>query len=64
MSHHFGEADDPGLSQSLIAKVLRECAERYAAAGDRAQRVAREVYGGGLELEWRREDVQAMFRRA
>ena len=61
---HFGEADDPGLSQSLIVKVLRECAERYVSVWDRTQRVIRDVYGGGLEIEWRREEVQAMFRRA
>ena len=61
---HFGEADDPGLSQNLIAKVLRECAERYTGVWDRTQSIIHDVYGGGLEIEWKREEVPALFRRA
>ena len=60
---HFGEADDPGLSQGLIVKVLRECGERYASVWDRTQRVIGEVYGGELQVEWRKEEVQSLFRR-
>jgi hypothetical protein len=60
---HFGDADDPGLSRSLVLKVLRECEGRYLEAHDRTRRVLQAVYEGQLELEWRREDASAMFKR-
>ncbi|KAL6232312.1 hypothetical protein BDW75DRAFT_217955 [Aspergillus navahoensis] len=60
---HFGDADDPGLSRSLVMKVLRECESRYEQAYDRTQHIIRAVYEGQLELEWRKEDVAAMFRK-
>ncbi|KAL5052274.1 hypothetical protein BDW71DRAFT_170578 [Aspergillus fruticulosus] len=60
---HFGDADDPGLSRSLVIKVLRECESRYEQAYDRTQHIIRAVYEGQLELEWRKEDVAAMFRK-
>ncbi|KAL4995927.1 exocyst complex component Sec3-domain-containing protein [Aspergillus recurvatus] len=60
---HFGDADDPGLSRSLVIKALRECESRYEQAYDRMQHIIRAVYEGQLELEWRKEDVAAMFRK-
>ncbi|KAJ5526755.1 hypothetical protein N7513_010914 [Penicillium frequentans] len=60
---HFGDADDPGLSRSLVLKVLRECEQRYEAAYDRTRHIIDTVYEGQLELEWRKEDVVAMFRK-
>lgn len=60
---HFGDADDPGLSRSLVIKVLRECEIRYEEAYDRTRRVIDSVYDGQLELEWRKEDALAMFRK-
>lgn len=60
---HFGDADDPGLSKGLVGKVLRECENKYNGVGDRAARIVRDVYEGGLEVEWKREDVSAAFRR-
>jgi hypothetical protein len=60
---HFGDADDPGLSRSLVIKVLRECEIRYEQAYDRTRRIIDTVYDGQLDLEWRKEDVQAMFRK-
>ncbi|PWY95552.1 hypothetical protein BO94DRAFT_562244 [Aspergillus sclerotioniger CBS 115572] len=60
---HFGDADDPGLSRSLVLKVLRECEGRYGEAYDRTRRVVDAVYEGQLELEWRKEDAIAMFQR-
>lgn len=60
---HFGDADDPGLSRSLVLKVLRECEIRYEDAWDRMRRIIDTVYEGQLELEWRKEDALAMFRR-
>lgn len=60
---HFGDADDPGLSRSLVLKVLRECEKRYDNAHDRTRHLIDTVYEGQLELEWRKEDVVAMFRK-
>lgn len=60
---HFGDADDPGLSRSLVLKVLRECEQRYETAYDRTRHIIDTVYEGQLELEWRKEDVVAMFRK-
>ncbi|KAB8232194.1 GTP-Rho binding exocyst subunit SEC3 [Aspergillus alliaceus] len=60
---HFGDADDPGLSRSLVLKVLRECESRYEGAYDRTRRVLNTVYEGQLDLEWRKEDAIAMFKK-
>ena len=61
---HFGEGDDyPGLSRELVGKVLRECEGRYDDVTNRVEIVGREVYEGSLEMEYRREDVAAAFRR-
>ena len=60
---HFGDADDPGLSRGLVQKVIKECESRYYIVGDRAGRIVHEVYEGSLEVEWKREDVGAAFRR-
>ncbi|KAI9371524.1 exocyst complex component Sec3-domain-containing protein [Aspergillus egyptiacus] len=60
---HFGDADDPGLSRSLVLKVLRECQGRYERVYDQTQRVLHTVYEGQLDLEWRKEDAIAMFRK-
>ncbi|KAJ5934278.1 hypothetical protein N7466_003825 [Penicillium verhagenii] len=60
---HFGDADDPGLSRSLVLKVLRECEQRYEEAYDRTRQIIDTIYEGQLDLEWRKEDVVAMFRK-
>ncbi|KAJ6129987.1 hypothetical protein N7512_002767 [Penicillium capsulatum] len=60
---HFGDADDPGLSRSLVLKVLRECENRYEDAHDRTRRIIDTVYEGQLELEWRKEDIGSIFRK-
>ena len=61
---HFGEGDDsPGLSRELVCKVLRECEARYNDVTSRVESVAKDVYEGSLEMDWRREDVAAAFRR-
>ncbi|KAL8661516.1 MAG: hypothetical protein Q9202_005525 [Teloschistes flavicans] len=60
---HFGEGGDVGLSRGLVATVLRECEKRYLDVGERTRRLVREVYEGGLEVEWRDEDVGAAFRK-
>lgn len=64
---HFGDGDDPALARSLVGKVFAECAGRYADAWERMKGVLEKVYGGGdagpLEVEWRKEEVGALFRR-
>lgn len=62
---HFGDTDDPGLSRGLVTKVLRGCEDKYADAKRRAETIIESVYEGGpgLEVEWRKEDVAAAFRR-
>lgn len=61
---HFGEGDDyPGLSRELVGKVLRECEGRYNQVTSRVEAVARDVYEGSLEIDYKREDVAAAFRR-
>ncbi|EAW08306.1 GTP-Rho binding exocyst subunit SEC3 [Aspergillus clavatus NRRL 1] len=60
---HFGDGDDTGLSRSLVMKVLHECERRYEEVYDRTRRVLDAVYEGQLELEWRKEDAIAMFKR-
>ncbi len=69
---HFGDGDDPALARSLVAKVFKECENRYGEAWDRMRAVLDKVYagdaasGGGsgnLEIEWRKEEVAGLFRR-
>lgn len=60
---HFGDADDPGLSRNLVAKVLKECEQKYIDVWERAVQVNQDVYAGEVEIEWKREDVSSGFRR-
>lgn len=61
---HFGEGDDiAGLSRDLVMKVCKECEARYLDIVERVSKAVREVYEGTLEVEWRREDVVAAFRK-
>jgi hypothetical protein len=60
---HFGDADDPGLSRNLVMKVLKECEDRYLNIHDRTKGIVDDVYEGGLEVEFKREDVSNAFRR-
>ncbi|OOQ88268.1 putative Exocyst complex component Sec3 [Penicillium brasilianum] len=60
---HFGDADDPGLSRSLVLKVLRECELRYENVWDRTRHIIDTVYEGQLEMDWRKEDAVTMFRK-
>lgn len=61
---HFGDADDPGLSRSLVLKVFGECERRYEDAHDRTRRLLETVYEGQLDQEWRKEEAIATFRRS
>jgi exocyst complex component 1 len=60
---HFGDADDPGLSRSLVSKVLRELESRYGLVWERATRISEVVYENSLEVEWKREELAIAFRR-
>lgn len=60
---HFGDADDPGLSRSLVQKVLKECESRYSDAYDRTKKIIDSVYEGQVELDWNREEISSLFRR-
>ena len=52
------------LSKGLVTKVLRECEKKYVEVWERTKRITEEVYPrGGVELEWRKEDIGAIFRR-
>ncbi|KAI9151945.1 Exocyst complex component 1 [Paramyrothecium foliicola] len=59
---HFGDADDPGLSRALVAKVLHECEGFYNDVESRIGRITTDVYGGDVLFEWPRADVKAAFR--
>lgn len=63
MEKHFGDADEAELSRGLVVKVLKATEGAYMEVGERANRLIKEVYEGGLELEWRREDVIGGLRR-
>ncbi len=60
---HFGDADEAELSRALVAKVLRQCEALYIGIRERLGRVIAEIYEDSLELDWKREDVIAAFRR-
>ncbi|KAL0941811.1 exocyst complex component [Colletotrichum truncatum] len=59
---HFGDADDPALSQKLVNKVLRECERFYGEVELRISRITADVYGGDVIFEWPRVEVKAGFR--
>ena len=68
---HFADVDDgtgevlghAGQNKGLVSRVFEECASRYGHAWDRMKVVVDRVYGGELEIEWRKEEVGALFRR-
>ncbi|KAJ0164098.1 Exocyst complex component 1, partial [Colletotrichum tanaceti] len=59
---HFGDADDPALSQKLVIKVLRECERFYGEVELRISRITADVYSGDVLFEWPRAEVRAGFR--
>ncbi|TVY36997.1 Exocyst complex component [Lachnellula subtilissima] len=60
---HFGDADDPGLSRNLVAKVIQNCEQYYEKVGDRILTISRDVYDGDVIAEWTKGDVSAAFRK-
>ncbi|KAG6322748.1 hypothetical protein E4U44_003363 [Claviceps purpurea] len=59
---HFGDADDPALSRTLVAKVTADCEKFYLDVESRIGKVTTDVYGGDVSFEWPRADVQTAFR--
>lgn len=63
---HFTDAEDPSSqtgSKVLIASVLEECSTRYSHAWDRMKLIIERVYDSSLEIDWKKEDATAMFKR-
>jgi hypothetical protein len=60
---HFGDADDPGLSRGLVAKVVQNCEKLYERVEDRILTVSRDVYDGDVIVEWTRADVSSAFKK-
>ncbi|OTA59688.1 hypothetical protein K449DRAFT_397307 [Hypoxylon sp. EC38] len=58
---HFGDADDPTLSRSLVNRVLRECEKFYGEIEVRISTITTTVYGGDVLFEWPRADVKSAF---
>ncbi|QSZ30738.1 hypothetical protein DSL72_000296 [Monilinia vaccinii-corymbosi] len=60
---HFGDADDPGLSRELVAKVHQQCERIYEKVEDRILTISRDVYDGEVVAEWTRVDISTAFRK-
>jgi hypothetical protein len=60
---HFGDADESNSNQGLVEHMFRESSGRYAAAHGRMQAIVETVYEGDLKIDWRQEEVAAMFTR-
>ncbi|KAH8668075.1 exocyst complex component Sec3-domain-containing protein [Tricladium varicosporioides] len=60
---HFGDADDPGLSRGLVAKVVQNCEKFYEKVEDRILTISRDVYDGDVIAEWSRQDVTTAFKK-
>ncbi|KAI1102897.1 exocyst complex component Sec3-domain-containing protein [Jackrogersella minutella] len=58
---HFGDADDPSLSRSLVNRVLRECEKFYGEVEIRISTITATVYSGDVLFEWPRADVKSAF---
>jgi len=60
---HYGDADDPNLSRSLVAKVQQNCEKYYERVEDRILTISRDVYDGDILVEWTRADVAGAFKK-
>ncbi|KAI2466839.1 exocyst complex component Sec3-domain-containing protein [Annulohypoxylon bovei var. microspora] len=58
---HFGDADDPTLSRSLVNRVLRDCEKFYGELEVRISTITAAVYSGDVLFEWPRADVKSAF---
>jgi exocyst complex component 1 len=60
---HFGDADDPGLSKGLVAKVIDTCEKYYINVEERVDAINKDIYDGEVGIEWTRSDVTTSFKR-
>lgn len=60
---HFGDADDPGLSRGLVAKVLDACEKFYENIEEKVRNISSDVYGGDLGVLWTKADVASSFKK-
>ena len=60
---HFGDADDPNLSRSLVIKVIKACEERYGDYCTRAMRLNETIYNNEVDMEFRHEEIAKAFAR-
>ncbi|OCT48229.1 exocyst complex component Sec3 [Cladophialophora carrionii] len=58
-----GGGGGSGNRRALVERVFDECSVRYAHAWDRMKVIIEKVYDGNLEMDWRKDDVQALFKR-
>lgn len=59
---HFGDADDPGLSRALVAKVLEACERYFDDVDERVRAISSDVYDGVPTIEWTKSDISSSFR--
>jgi hypothetical protein len=59
---HFGDADDPGLSRALVAKVLEACENYFEEVENRVRAISTDVYDGVPAVEWTKSDISSTFR--
>ncbi|KFY08370.1 hypothetical protein V492_06291 [Pseudogymnoascus sp. VKM F-4246] len=59
---HFGDADDPGLSRALVAKVLEACERYFEDVENRVRAISTDVYDGVPAVEWTKNDISSTFR--
>ncbi|KAH7135569.1 exocyst complex component Sec3-domain-containing protein [Dendryphion nanum] len=60
---HFGDADDPNISRTLVLKVFKECEEKYEDVSDRTVRINQDVYMGEIEIDWGKAEIKTAFGR-
>lgn len=60
---HFGDTEEPTLSQKLVTVILGECENKYVDILERTQRIASEIFEGSVEVEFGRQDISQAFRR-
>ncbi|OBT68490.1 hypothetical protein VE03_02839 [Pseudogymnoascus sp. 23342-1-I1] len=59
---HFGDADDPGLSRALVAKVLAACESYFEDVENRVRAISTDVYDGVPAVEWTKSDISSSFK--
>lgn len=60
---HFGDADDPNISRSLVLKVFKECEDKYEDVYERTVRINQDIYTGEVDIDWGKNEIKAAFGR-